>query len=441
MKCFYVIIINFFIFSSCFLEDSEYIIDIYSSKNLEEEINNNEKKTGMVLIYSTWCHHCKSFSKTYIKLSETYHNQLFFYAMSEDTDYSKKFPDVSGYPTIFFYKNGTFTKNIGNRSFETLSKKIIDNYLISCTEIKYSEIKNLYDAYSQKEISRNLLIGFFKDKDNINVFDSTTSKYLINYIDFCYYCTDYEKYKNNKEINRTNIEDKENMIISFNKQKGNNSFYLDKINSEIKFKFISYLHNYVINSYEDINRDNKLFFIKSIKNTLFYTFVYNSNDTKNIKTNYIEIFNKLYNMNTRKEKNLFNYILLDKNIKYNDKFEKMKENYLYLIDKNFKRIVEFNNTDLIKKIIKKNNMKLNKEVENSIKYIFNNNKIIYSDSSHKYYIYVFIIFIVILSLIYFLCKSYIKYIISFRILSYLEFKNKSKYMKRLKQEKIHFIQN
>ena len=200
------------------------------------------------------------------------------------------------------------------------------------------------------------------------------------------------------------------MIISFNKQKGNNSFYLDKINSEIKFKFISYLHNYVINSYEDINRDNKLFFIKSIKNTLFYTFVYNSNDTKNIKTNYIEIFNKLYNMNTRKEKNLFNYILLDKNIKYNDKFEKIKENYLYLIDKNFKRIVEFNNTDLIKEIIKKNNMKLNKEVENSIKYIFNNNKIIYSDSSHKYYIYVFIIFIVILLLIYFLCKSYIKYI-------------------------------
>ena len=126
-------------------------------------------------------------------------------------------------------------------------------------------------------------------------------------------------------------------------------------------------------------------------------------------------------MNTRKEKNLFNYILLDKNIKYNDKFEKMKENYLYLIDKNFKRIVEFNNTDLIKKIIKKNNMKLNKEVEKSIKYIFNNNKIIYSDSSHKYYIYVFIIFIVILSLIYFLCKSYIKYI--------------------LKQEKIHFIRN
>lgn len=226
MKCFYVIIINFFIFSSCFLEDSEYIIDIYSSKNLEEEINNNEKKTGMVLIYSTWCHHCKSFSKTYIKLSETYHNQLFFYAMSEDTDYSKKFPDVSGYPTIFFYKNGTFTKNIGNRSFETLSKKIIDNYLISCPEIKYSEIKNLYDAYSQKEISRNLLIGFFKDKDNINVFDSTTSKYLINYIDFCYYCTDYEKYKNNKEINRTNIEDKENMIISFNKQKGNTFFIL-----------------------------------------------------------------------------------------------------------------------------------------------------------------------------------------------------------------------
>jgi hypothetical protein len=187
------------------------------------------------------------------------------------------------------------------------------------------------------------------------------------------------------------------MIFSFNKQKGNNSFYLDKINSETKFKFITYLHNNVINSYEDINRDNKLFFIKSIKNTLFFTFVYNSRDTKDIKEKYIEIFNKLYNMNTRKEKNLFNYILLDKSIKYNDKFEKMKENNLYLIDKNFKRIVEFNNTDIIKEIIK---------------YIFSNNKIIYYERSHKYYIYVFIIFLVILLLIYFLCKFSIKNIIT-----------------------------
>jgi len=411
MKCFYFIIINCFIFSLSFLVDTEYIIDIYSSKDLEQEIINNEKKTGMVLIYSTWCHHCKSFSKTYIKLSETYHNQLFFYAMSEDTDYSKKFPDVTGYPTIFFYKNGTFTKNVGNRSFETLSKKICDNYLISCSEIKYSEIKNIYDEYFQKEISRNLLIGFFKNKDNINFYDSTSSKYLMEYIDNCYYCSDYEKYKKNKEINEIKIEAKENMIISFNKQKGNNSFYLDEINAETKNSYISYLHKYVINSYEDINRDNKLFFIKSIKNTLFFTFVYNSKDIKkNTKEDYIETFKNLYNMNKRHKKHVFNFILLDKNVKYNDKFVKMKENNLYLIDKNFKRIVEFNNTDFIKEIIKQNNMRLNKDVENSIKYIFNNNKIIYSDSNHKYYIYVFIIFLVILLLIYFLYKLSIKYI-------------------------------
>jgi hypothetical protein len=141
--------------------------------------------------------------------------------MSENTDYSKKFPDVSGYPSIFFYKNGTFTKNLGNRSFESLSKKICDNYLIRCSEIKNSEIRNIYDAYSQKEISRNLLIGFFKDKDNINFYDSTSSKYIMNFIYFCYYCTDYEKYKNSQEINDINIEAKENMIISFIKQKGN----------------------------------------------------------------------------------------------------------------------------------------------------------------------------------------------------------------------------
>jgi hypothetical protein len=43
----------------------------------------------------------------------------------------------------------------------------------------------------------------------------------MNFIYFCYYCTDYEKYKNSQEINDINIEAKENMIISFIKQKGN----------------------------------------------------------------------------------------------------------------------------------------------------------------------------------------------------------------------------
>lgn len=397
-----LIFFNLFLLYFCFLEKSDYIIDISSSKNLEKEINNNKRRTGLILIYSTWCYHCKSFSKTYIKLSETYHNKLFFYAMSENTDYSKKFPEVEGYPTIYFYKNGNFTKNTGSRSFETLSKKINENYLISCNQINYKEIKNIYnDKYFNKDISRNLLIGFFKDNNSTNIYDTIASDYLINYIDSCYYCYDYVKYINN---NNDNINIKENMILSFNKQKGNNTFYLDNKNPSIKKKFILYLYNNVFNSYEDINKENKLFLIKSIKNKLFVIFVYNNTEQKQ---NYIDISNKLYNMNSRKEKNILNFVLLDKNVKY-DKFKKMKENNIYLIDKNFKRIIEFNNLDYIEEIIKKNNMRLKKEIENDIKYIFENSNILYSDNYNKFK-YIFILFVGIL-FFYFFCIYFIKYI-------------------------------
>jgi len=80
----FLIFFNIHLLTFCFIEKSKYIKDITSSKHLEIELNKNVKLSGMMLVYSSRCHHCKEFSKTYIKLAETYNNQLFFYSMSKN---------------------------------------------------------------------------------------------------------------------------------------------------------------------------------------------------------------------------------------------------------------------------------------------------------------------------------------------------------------------
>ena len=406
-----LILYNIFLLYICFLQKSDYITDITSSKHFEKELKNSGKISGLILIYSTWCHHCKDFSYTYVKLAEKYHYQLFFYAMSDKTDYNKIFSDVIGYPTIFFYKNGNFTKNKASRSYESLSNIIEENYLKKCREIKYIEIKDIYtNKYLNEDKYRNLLIGFFQDEEYINIYDSITSSYLNKYIDFCYYCTDYEKYKNdsNNNINKyinDNIIIKDNLILSFNKIKRNNLFYLNNNDSFIKNDYFLFIHNNVINSYEDINKENKINLLELINDKLFLIFVYNSTEQK--KT-YEEIANKLYNMNSRKGKNVFNYFLFNKNATYK-KFRTMKENSIYLIDENFKKFIELNNMDFIEELIKKNNMRLKKDVENLIKYIFDNNQISYLDA-YSIYKYISLIIFIILLISYLFYKIFVKYI-------------------------------
>lgn len=411
MKKLYRIIIffNIFFIYICFIEKSEYIKEISSCKHLEKELKNTNKDTGMMLIYSSWCGHCKSFSKTYVKLAEEYNKQLFFYVMSESTDYEQKFPEVTGYPTIYFYKNGKFSKNKGGRSFETLSDKINEEYISKCRQIDYIEIEKIYNKkYVNDEMHRNLLIGFFKDKEYINMYNSITSNYLKKHIDSCYFCSDYEEYLNETDIilNINNIGDiKENIILSFNKIKGNNSFYLSKNDSYIKNDYIIYIHNNVINSYEDINTENKLSLLNIEKNKLILVFVYNSLEQKKF---FEENANKLYNKNARKNKNIITYILYDINVKY-DKFKEMKENSIYLIDKEFKKLVELYDLDSIEEIIQKNNMRLKNDVNILIKKIFDDNDNLYLDD-YSIYNYISLILFVIIIAFYLFYKIFLKYI-------------------------------
>ena len=413
----FLIFFNIHLLTFCFIEKSKYIKDITSSKHLEIELNKNVKLSGMMLVYSSRCHHCKEFSKTYIKLAETYNNQLFFYSMSETTDYSKKFTDVYGYPTIYFYKNGNFSKNQGSRSFESLSKIIDENYLVKCHEISYIEINNIYNnKYLKEDLIRNLIIGFIKSYEYINIYNSITSNFLNSYIDLCYYCSNYEKIINYTDNNNTN----ENKILSFNKIKGNYTFNLDEKNPYIKNDYIHFIYNNVINPYEDINTKDKLFLLDRNKNKLSLLFVYNS---KEQKENYKEIANKLYKMNSRKEKGILNYFLINKNVKY-DKLNEMKENTIYLIDIKLKRIIRLNNLDYIEEIIKINNMRLTKDVENEINNIFYNNKNLYLND-YSIFKFIFGIFFIVLLFVYLFYKFFFKYIKISQYSNYKELVEKS----------------
>lgn len=401
-----IILFNIFFLNICFIEKSEYIKDISSCKQLEKELKNTHKESGMLLIYSSWCGHCKTFSKTYAKLAEKYNYQLFFYAMAESTDYDQKFKDVSGYPTIFFYKNGKFIRNKGGRSFEALSGKIEEEYITECRQIDYSEINKIYnDKYMNNDIYRNLLIGFFKEDEYINMYNSITFNYLKTYIDFCFYCSDYEEHLNETDIIIDLNDIKENNIVSFNKIKGINSFYLNNNDSYIKNDYIIFIHNKVVNSYEDINSDNKTFLLNLVKNKLSLIFVYKSLDQKNT---FEEIANKLYSKNSRKNKKIINYFLFDVNIKY-DKFKELRENGIYLIDKEFKKMIELFDLDTIEEIIQKNNMRLKNDVKSLIKKLFDNNDNLYLND-YSIYNYISLLIFVIIIAFYLFYKIFLKYI-------------------------------
>ena len=157
-----------------------------------EEFTDTIKKIehGFLLIYSKYCGHCRHFAPNYIKLSELFHNELFFYALGSNSNFGKVFKIV-GYPTILFYSNETYKEILFKRSVSKISKFIREHILYNCTEISYKNIDLVYNEVFQKE-DRNLLIGYFdKNSENINIYTSISNNLKNDYIDLCYYCTDF----------------------------------------------------------------------------------------------------------------------------------------------------------------------------------------------------------------------------------------------------------
>ena len=167
-----------------YFKDTPYITDFQKIEDYEEAFKKNQLEYGFMLIYSKYCGHCKNFAPNYIKLSELFHNELFFYALSAQTNYRKLFK-INGYPSILYYSNKTYNEITFSRMVSRISKFIRKHIRYNCTEITYNNIDVVYNDVYQKN-DRNLVIGYFEQNSKfINSFISTTNNLKNEYIDLC----------------------------------------------------------------------------------------------------------------------------------------------------------------------------------------------------------------------------------------------------------------
>ena len=313
----------------------------------------NEIKHGFMLIYSVYCGHCRNFVPNYIKLSELFHNELFFYALGQSTSYKKVFNNIYGFPTILFFSDKKYEEITFSRSVAKISNFIRKHTPYPCREITYNNIDIVYNDVYQKD-DRNIIIGYFKNNSEyINTFSSITNNLKNDYIDLCYYCTDYDLIKNDKDEKYkkfsiySNINDNE--VKSYSRNKGNNSFVF---NNNIK-NYEQFLYDKVINTYEEINNDN-IIILERMNKKEFLFFSYNNDE---IKQKFIKEINTLYNITTDINHNRYYYILYDikSKIKYFTSFQNDK---IYLVSKNLSNITIINDLNIIKDKINENYFKI-----------------------------------------------------------------------------------
>ena len=301
----YILIITI-TFSQCSLNrgfrDAKYINDFKEYEEYKATFSINKLKNGFLLIYSPYCPHCINFAPNYITLSEIYHGNLFFYATSKDHGKFQRDFSFRGFPTILFYNNGTFTEYHSQRSVAKLSKYIRNSvHQLNCTEISYNRIKTVIDDV-YKEDERNIIIGFFKEEKTIKSFTEITYSLTYGYIDLCYYVRKNESITdfNDKKF----LDMKENEIWTNSKIKGENNFIFNEGNYQEN------LFEKVINIYEDINKDEDVKLFEKMKNRDFIVFAYNKDD---IKTEYINKINKLFDDNKQNIFLEYYFILYNKN--------------------------------------------------------------------------------------------------------------------------------
>ena len=322
----------------CYFANTPYVKSFGKIDDFSIEIEKRPQFHGFVLIYSKYCGHCKHFAPNYIKLSEFFHKDLFFYALAHNTRYNKVFK-IDGFPTIFFYTGQNYTEIRIGRSVQTLSKFIRKHIEYNCTEITYSNIDIAYSQIYNNE-DRNFILGYFEPNSTyINSFTSITNNLLDNYLDLCFYCTDYKlieidkdkdkKYGNSIFKNIKGIE-----VRSFSRNRGENTYYFNKniSDNDNDNNYEQFLFNNVINLYEDINDGNDIRIFERIKNKNMLLFVY---DTKNkdIKKKYIKFIEDLQNIITNKKDNPYIYLLINRNINY-EKFRNLETFKIYSTSSN-----------------------------------------------------------------------------------------------------------
>ena len=362
---------------NCFFDKNKFITQFTKIEDYEEALNKKEFKLGFTIIYSKWCGHCKDFSYRYIIISELFHNDLFFYALPHDINYRKYF-NIRGYPTVFFYSNDKYEEYKGQRSVTKLSifiREKLEKY--NCTEIPYSLVSIVYNEVYQ-DTDRNVVIGYFHNTSNfINSFTSITNNLINKNIDLCYYCTNYmflkddttdQKYK--KLAIYQDIKDNE--VRSYSRNRGNNSFIFNETQNNNEYNYEKFLFDKVMDLYVDIKNSDSTSLLEKMRDKDFIFFVYNN---ENIKQKFINIINELNEITFYKNDSLYYYVLFNKETISNHFLELQNDN-IYLISNNLLQITIIVDISMIKEKIKENNLKYKNNIPNNEKKQFINEEII-----------------------------------------------------------------
>ena len=348
-----LLFLNNISFYHCLFKNSKHVKQFLKVSDLEKDMKNSKNKAGMVFIYGYFCGHCHRFAETYNKLADNFYTVAEFYAMSLDTDYNKKFGRVYAVPHILFYSNNKYTKHSGDRSFERISNILKENYLTYCKEISFADIQTTSNEFFNKKESKNLIIGFFKNKKETELFTSISKKLYDRYIDNCYVCSDFEAYKSSK-INNIIYKDINNHVLGYLNKERNEimKFNWDSDNKLIEKQYEEFILNDIYFGYDDIYSNDKLFILDDNpngKNILVFGYQ-NSKEKNNFE---LSINNELFSLSKNISLSFYKIILYDFKNANNEKLKNITKTGIYEFDKDYKNITTIEDINLIKKKIKK----------------------------------------------------------------------------------------
>ena len=336
----------------CLFKNSKHVKEFKKIADLEKDMQDSKNKAGMVFIYSDYCGHCHHFAKTYDQLADNFFNIAEFYAVNVNTDYYKKFGHVYAVPHILFYSNDKFTKHSGDRSFENISKILKEKYLTYCQEISFAKVETISNEFFNKKEYKNLIIGFLKDKNQIESFRTASNKLYDKYIDSCYVCSDFESFTSSKTDNIIYKDINDRVFGYLNKQKKEiMKFFWDSSNELNEKNYEEFIINDLYFGYDDIYSNNKLFLLDNNPNKKnILAFVYQNITEKNI---YELNINELFSLSKNISLTFYKIILYDfKNVNYN-KLKNITKTGIYEISEDFRFIREINDINSIKNSIKK----------------------------------------------------------------------------------------
>jgi protein disulfide-isomerase A1 len=150
-----LIILLLSIYSVISVEVEDHVL-VLDDKNFDEELKNHESL--LLEFYAPWCGHCKSLAPEYAKAAEilSKENPPLHVAKidaTENTELAKRF-EIQGFPTLKFYKNGSYSDYDGARTAESIVRWVkkktgpVVRHIQTEEELKnYREQNDVYVVY------------------------------------------------------------------------------------------------------------------------------------------------------------------------------------------------------------------------------------------------------------------------------------------------------